>query len=315
MLTSALTLFLLASPKAAETWRWTTPSPELKREAQLEGRGWKATTLFLDKGVIDVLLAPSRRSTLSTDELMAWVKTCARSTSGYFGRFPVSRLLLRIGREPGHGVHHGVTYGGRFIHIDVGEATTTRELGDDWVLTHELFHLAFPEVPERYLYLQEGLSTYLEPISRTRAGVLSAEETWRGFVEGLPNGLPGPGDEGLDSTATWGNTYWGGARFWLLADLEIRRRSKGTRSLDDALKAILSAGGDGSVEWEIEQVFKVGDEATGTSVLTELHAKMGSQPMQSDLDALWKHLGVRPGTTVTFDDEAPEAALRKAIAN
>ena len=317
MLTAALTLLLWGAAPNPASVKWTTPSAALVREAELEGKGWQATTLVLDGGSIELLLGSTKKSVLSTEEVLAWVRMCAGSVSGYFGRFPVSRLLLRVGRQSGNGVHHGVTYRGRTIHLDVGESTTVQELADDWVLTHELFHLAFPEVPEPYLFLQEGFSTYLEPIARTRAGVLPAEETWRSFVEGFPNGLPRAGDRGLAQTATWGNTYWGGARFWLLADLEIRRRTKNAKSLDDALKAVLAAGGDGSVEWEPMRIFQLGNGATGTTVLTELHAQMGKKPMRSDLDALWKQLGVRGGgpEKITFDDDAPEASLRKAIAH
>jgi hypothetical protein len=41
---------------------------------------------------------------------------------------------------------------------------------------------------------------------------------------------------------------------------------------------------------------------------------MRSTPVSPDLDQLWKELGVkRQGKTVTFDDSAPLAAIRRAI--
>ena len=42
------------------------------------------------------------------------------------------------------------------------------------------------------------------------------------------------GGFGLDNTHTWGRTYWGGAMFCLLADVEIRRRTHNRRGLQDA---------------------------------------------------------------------------------
>jgi hypothetical protein len=42
---------------------------------------------------------------------------------------------------------------------------------------------------------------------------------------------------------------------------------------------------------------------------------MGRRPLAVDLPALWKKLGVvpRPDGGVTFDDAAPQAAIRRAI--
>jgi hypothetical protein len=41
------------------------------------------------------------------------------------------------------------------------------------------------------------------------------------MVSGMPQGEPQRGDRGLDGTHTWGRTYWGGAMFCLLTDVEI----------------------------------------------------------------------------------------------
>ena len=50
-------------------------------------------------------------------------------------------------------------------------------------------------------------------------------------------------DRGLDRTRTWGRTYWGGALFCLMADVEIRKQTGNRVGLQDALRTILSAGG------------------------------------------------------------------------
>ena len=49
------------------------------------------------------------------------------------------------------------------------------------------------------------------------------------MVEGLPKGQPKAGDKGLDNTRGWGNTYWGGCRYWFIADIEIRKRTENRR--------------------------------------------------------------------------------------
>jgi predicted metalloprotease with PDZ domain len=189
-----------------------------------------------------------------------------------------------------------------------------RDLNRDWMLTHEMVHLALPNLDYRHRWLEEGIATYVEPIARARKGALAAEEVWRGFMEGMPQGLPGEGDRGLDRTHTWGRTYWGGALFCLLADVAIRERTQGERSLDDALKAVLAAGGSISTRWSLEQTLDAADRGVGAPVLRELYARLGSRPTSPDLDRLWKRLGlvVRAGR-VDFDEDAPLAALRRAI--
>ena len=196
----------------------------------------------------------------------------------------------------------------------VGRSATASDLAADWVLTHEMIHLGIPNLPRTHRWLEEGIATYVEPIARARQGTITAEEAWRGLVKGLPNGLARPGDLGLDRTHTWGRTYWGGALFCFLADLEIRERTGNRRGLDDALRGILDAGGSIAVSWPLERWLREGDRATGVPVLADLYARMGTGPQDVDLDALWRRLGISTrGDTVAFDDSAPLAAVRRAI--
>jgi len=86
-------------------------------------------------------------------------------------------------------------------------------------------HFAFPSVAENHHWIEEGISTYVEPIARVQAKHLDANEMWFELVRDLPQVLPGRGDRGLDHTHTWGRTYWGGALYCLLADVQIRRET------------------------------------------------------------------------------------------
>jgi hypothetical protein len=138
------------------------------------------------------------------------------------------------------------------------------------------------------------MATYVEPIARVETGELAASSVWQDLVEGLPNGLPGPDDKGLDRTPTRGRTYWGGALFCLLADVEIRRRTENRYGLKDALRAIVAAGASIEVEWKLTRALHIGDQATGVHVLTELYEQMGAKPVAADLPALWSQLGVEP---------------------
>jgi predicted metalloprotease with PDZ domain len=181
------------------------------------------------------------------------------------------------------------------------------------VLVHELTHLAFPSVPARHHWIEEGLASYVEPVARAQAGQLDPRTVWAELAAGLPQGLPRAGDRGLDHTPTWGRIYWGGALFALLSDVEIRRQTQNRLGLQDALRGILGAGNI-ELASPLESLLEIGDRATGTRVLGTLYTRMKDHGAPVELDALWGALGVQPeGRTVRFDDAAPLAATRQAI--
>ncbi len=247
--------------------------------------------------------------------VLEWVESSALSVATYYGRFPASTTQLLIVPRSGRGISGGRTWAhrGAAIRIRVGASTTDSDFESDWVLVHEMTHLAFPSLPDQHDWLEEGLATYVESIARAQAGNLGAEAVWAGFVHGMPNGLPKIGDRGLDRTHTWGRTYWGGALFCLLADLEIRRRTDNRRGLQDALRAILATGNMETYS-SLEPLLEIGDRAVGVPVLTELYERMKDEPTPTDLEAIWQRLGIeRNGRTVKLIEDAPEAAIRRAI--
>src|SRR6266481_6544602 len=194
------------------------------------------TSTFVIGGArIDVTI-DARKLDVPQAELMRWVKSAAESVTAYYSRFPVPHLALRIASFEGTGVRHGQTFGrdGGLITISVGNKTPPAQLAEDWMLTHEMAHLAFPSVERNHHWMEEGLSTYVEPIARIRAGHWTARQMWMDLVRDLPKGLPEEGDKGLDNTHTWGRTYWGGALFCFLADVEIRRQTNNQKGLEDA---------------------------------------------------------------------------------
>lgn len=273
------------------------------------------TTSFTIGGSIISVSVPHASLPVSRDKVLEWIGSAAAALSAYYGHFPVARIDVEIQLDGDGGINSGVTNTGRRISIALGKRTTPTDLDGDWVLTHEMVHLAFPDLDDRYQWMEEGLATYLEPLVRVRAGHLPAAKMWADLVEGLPQGQPNRDGGGLDDDHAWGRTYWGGAGFWLLADLRIRQQSAGRHSLDDVLRAVLAAGGDGSVTWPLERIFEVARLTTGENVLADLHQEMGSRPLVVDFDGWWTRLGIHPsGMGVIFDDKAPLAGLRQAIA-
>jgi hypothetical protein len=266
---------------------------------------------------LDITLEPAVFE-LPDDALATWVQRSAEAVVTYYGRFPVPTVDIRLRASAGSKVRTGRMFGGAVpkLQISVGEASTRPALQRDWVLVHEMVHTAFPDVPYHQNWIEEGLAVYVESIARMQAGHLSPKFVWGGFVRGMPNGLPQPGDEGLDRTDSWGNRYWGGALFCLLADLEIRRRSDNRLGLQHALRAILEADLDHRRTGSITQAFRIGDEATGTGVLMELYEAGRDTAVATDLDKLWRQLGVRiKDGKVILDEHASEAHLRIAISD
>jgi len=270
--------------------------------------------LRLEGGTLTVALAKAQRRQ-SEEELLGWIRSSAALVSSYFGRFPADGALLMVLSAPGDQIHGRARgTGAASILFFLGSDLDIADARRSWELVHELVHLGFPSLPRRHLWVEEGLATYVEPIARARAGELTPEKVWRDLVRGLPQGLPRPGDEGLDRTHIWGRTYWGGALFWLLADVEIREQTGNRFGLEHALRAVVAQGGSIAERWLLRRAFEVGDRAVGTRVLEGLYAKMGPLPGDVDLDALFRRLGVAlRGKAVDFDDRAPLARVRRAI--
>jgi hypothetical protein len=274
-----------------------------------------AHTLAIGSSQIRVSLEPGRFVGREA-AVLGWIERCARAVAGYYGTFPVPNLSVEVRSSSGGGIRGGQTFPGSppRITIRVGARASAAAFERNWSMTHEMVHLAFPNVPSAQHWIEEGLATFVEPIARARAGWITEEAVWAEWLENMPFGLPKAGDGGLDGTDDWGRTYWGGALFCLVAAVALLERTGGRQGLDDALRAIVAAGGNISARWPLLQALQAGDAATGGSVLLDTYASMKDAPLQVDLEALWRKLGVvREGGRVRFDDAAPLASVRRAI--
>ena len=254
--------------------------------------------------------------TIQPQLLKSWIERSAHIVAAYYAGFPAPVVLLRIQAAPGDGVRGGRTTNdpGLLIQVTVGRETTAQELAADWVLVHEMVHLALPELGRRHDWLAEGLATYVEGIARAQFGNRDISDVWAEYRHSMPLGLPRTGEGGMDETPTWGRTYWGGALFCLQADVAIREQTGNRAGLQTSLRAILKETGGYRAERDIDQVLRIGDAATGTQVLEDLYRKVKATPLTPDLDGLWTRLGVpEDPKSQPFDAHAPLAAIRVAI--
>ncbi|HEY1647352.1 MAG TPA: hypothetical protein VGF96_05195 [Terracidiphilus sp.] len=299
-----------AAPAPAAQWEKLTPSDGLADSRRLE-LGGAALQVDFAPGPLD----------LGEEPILNHIQAAALAIVAYYGRFPVSRArVLVVPVASRGGDPQGTTWGDAggfqgFTRLRIGEHTTQDDLDDDWVTTHELVHMAFPSQDRDQHWIEEGLATYVEPLARVMTGELTARRVWSDMFRDMHQGEPQPGDQGLDHTHTWGRTYWGGALFCMVADVEIRRETHNRKGLQDALRGIVSAGGTIDQEWPLEKAFEIGDRATGTHVLTTMYAQWKDAPVTVDLDHLWSELGIRrAGDGIEFVPTAPLAAIREAIA-
>lgn len=298
MLIALIALMILAAPSNAHA-------------AQLPG-----ATVYSKGAGIEVSFEEGDLS-LPRAAMLNWVAKSQRAVTEYYGQFPVRHLrVVIVPLDRGKGVVFGRTFipgPVPVIRVMIGRVATQSDLNTDWVMTHEMVHLAFPAVPEKHHWIEEGIATYVEPIARAQVDDLTAGKVWRDLVDGLPHGLPAAGDRGLDNTHTWGRTYWGGALFCLLADVEIHRRTNSKFGLQDSLRAIAKAG-NMLDDWPLTRALKVGDDAIGVPVLMELYDKMKDAPLDPNLPKLWQDLGVKVASdSVAFDPNAPLASIVTAI--
>src|SRR5215470_688759 len=132
------------------------------------------TDLDVPGGVIHVAFAPGEIA-LPAEKVLDWVRTSAKAVSTYYGRFPVAELKLLIVPVSGARVRGGTTWGyrGAAIRVLLGNEAREEDLRRDWVMVHEMVHLALPDMPERYAWLSEGLAVYVEPVARVQAGQMN----------------------------------------------------------------------------------------------------------------------------------------------
>ncbi|MEO7208989.1 MAG: hypothetical protein ABI356_03485 [Steroidobacteraceae bacterium] len=248
--------------------------------------------------------------------LRTWIDRSAHIVADYYGQFPAPLVLIRLRGMDGSGVNGGRTTndGGLMIQMRVGRETSAETLAGNWVLVHEMVHLALPEVGRTHDWLAEGLATYVEGIARAQDGNRAIADVWAEDRASMPRGLPHTGEGGMDQTPSWGRTYWGGALYCLQADIAIREQTANRVGLQTALRAILNATGGYGFESNIGDVLRIGDAATGTHAMYGLYQQIRATPQTPNLELLWTLLGVPTDPlTQPFDDRAPLAAIRMAI--
>lgn len=258
--------------------------------------------------------------------LRAWVEDAVDTVALlYDGRFPRERLQLVVVPVEGGGggtVYFGMAArgGGAGVQIFLDDHARAEALPGGWTTVHELLHHGMPFVEEAWM--AEGWVTYYTEIVRTRAGHRTELEGWQAVRDGFERGRGT--DVGLTLAETsdsmhenraYQRVYWGGAAIALLADVEMRSESKGTRSLDDAMRELRRCCGDAEHQWKAKALLEHLDGWYGRPLFTDTAKAVLQRADFPDVDAALARLGITTGIhgEVRIDDEHPAADIRRAI--
>lgn len=248
----------------------------------------------------------------------------ANAASMMFGRFPIPEVgVLAVPTPFSTSSPFGLVGRGTMptVAILVGQRATEEGLAGAWVPVHEFSHLAVPFIDREDAWLSEGIATYYQEVLRARGGLQSAEVAWRHLDDGFSRGAAagtgrslGAESRDMAETAESLRVYWGGAAIALIADVTMRARSDGRRSLDDALEHLSDCCGGRT------------DPMTGDDAIVELDTVeprvfggIARRWLDSrefpDLRETYARLGLRrdPTAGLVLDEAAEARALRDAI--
>ncbi|MEQ1508096.1 MAG: hypothetical protein ABMB14_38055, partial [Myxococcota bacterium] len=108
-------------------------------------------TLAVDGGAIQVVV-PGALAGPARTALLAFVERSAHAVGAWYGRFPAAALRIDVSVTDGAKIGPGTTWPGTPPHLALGVGARIDRAGydRDWVLVHELIHLAFPPVADRH---------------------------------------------------------------------------------------------------------------------------------------------------------------------
>ncbi len=212
-------------------------------------------------------------------EYLNWIKEAGDAITGMYGRFPVNNaqiIIFPIGEQyeaiPWAEVQRG---GSSAAHYFVDSSRPIKEFHDDWTGVHELSHLFIPYIQRGQLWISEGIATYYQNVVRGSSGMLTPEQAWNNILEGFRNKKDDVGTDELVVSDVTEQIYWGGAAFFLMVDVELRKRTQGQMTLAktlDRLQACCFVSGH-----RVEDItfMELMDKLSKTKVFTDLYYREG----------------------------------------
>ena len=300
-----------------------TASPESARAPAVFGKFSYAETEVAGATLRITMLGEPADS----DALVDWVAATANNVSLAYGRFPnpmPAVVLIPVGSRSWNErpVPFGrvIRDGGETIELFIDESRSIDEFYDDWTATHEFSHLMLPYVSSRHRWVSEGFATYYQNVLLARAGQYSEQRAWQRLYEGFERGrnsMPSQSPNETAANRSRGGTmkiYWSGAAIAMMADVELRRRSNGRETLDDALQQLASCCLPSDRSWSGPELFQALDQFVETPVFMPLYRRYANSSGFPNYRETFASLGVDISSgRVRLDDAAELAELRQEI--
>ena len=258
--------------------------------------------------------------------ILRWIEAALIAQGHVFEGPGVEALQVVVVPVPGGasepvGFGMALRGGGAAVLLFLGAAATDEALPGEWVSVHELFHTGMPRLEASAAWLFEGVTQYYTELLRARAGFATEREAWQRLVSGFGRGQRGGtgrtlAEESRDMqrTGAYQRVYWGGAALALRWDVALRRASKGSRSLDDAMEALRRCCAGEPVSWSAERLLAWLDAWWGGAPLFKpLSQQALSSRAFPETAGLLNALGVRVEGGRVRLIEASESRTRQAL--
>jgi len=276
-------------------------------------------------GTVLHIANPNSKIHVNQKKMRSWLRQATKSVAGVYGQFPIKNIQILL--MPVNHAREAVPFamvirnGGVCVEFFIDASRPLNEFVDDWTATHELSHSLLPFVDRNQAWLSEGMATYYQYVLMARDGRLTHRQAWERILSGFDRGRSGAIGESLEKTSadmsnfhSFRNVYWSGAAMMLRADNRLRQLSNNKYTLDDVLKAVQLILEGHQSEWSGMEMMQLFDRISGTTVFMNIYNRyVQSGPFPAD-DKLLRQLGiVQSAGKIRFNDNAPAAAIRKAI--
>ena len=262
---------------------------------------------------------------ITKNEILQWIKNAASSVAMVYGSFPVknAQVLIIPGGRRSEPVPFGMVVrgGGLSVQFYIDPSRPLEEFITDWTATHELCHSLLPYINREQMWLSEGLATYYQYVLMGRDGRLTEQQAWQRIYNGFQKGKRNSTGRSVKHTAenmgryhAYPFVYWSGAAMMLKADVALRKKSNGKKSLDSVLRQIKNTIIPATRTWGGREMLTAMDQTVNSSIFIDLYnAHIYNNKFPVD-DAYWKKLGVLiDDGEVYLTDNAPWAEIRKQI--
>jgi len=263
-----------------------------------------------------------------TAPIVEWIGDTADHLVLAYGRFPNPSARVLVFPVEGSSwrgksaVHFGrvVRDGGESVELLVDPSQPIELFYEDWTATHEFAHLMLPYVQREQRWISEGFAQYYQNLLLARAGRYTQQYAWQKLHDGLergresvPNLSPNEAASS-DERSTRMKIYWTGAALALMADVELRRRSDGTETLDTVLDQIQRCCLPSQRTWSGAELFAKFDSFLDEPLFLGLYQRYADTAGFPDTDPLLERLGVvATGQEIHLSDTAELAEIRAAL--